>query len=177
MCMPGQQQIEPRVGSLPVGLWRVGQQDRELIVGHRGGGLFDVVDPVEVRVVDAGQEYVAAASLYYYVLVQQHPDPHPFDIRDHLDRVVIPKDATDIAPDNFPQTQHLAKTGLKRAEGPTAIVPCQNAKVVPQAADESRGLGHGICAHVGVQIAEVQDCEAFELRGKPSGEHLPWFEA
>ena len=43
------------MGCLAIDFWRVRQQDREFIVRYLRSGLFDVVDPEVMRVIDTGQ--------------------------------------------------------------------------------------------------------------------------
>src|ERR1700683_3603724 len=96
-----------------------------------------------MSIVDAGHGNMTTISFYHDMLVQQHPDPHPFEIRYHQDCVVIPEDSVNVTAENLPQGQHTQETGMKRAEGQSTIVSRQNAKIVTQAADEPRRLGHG----------------------------------
>ena len=71
-----------------------------------GSGILDAVDAVEVCIVDAGQEDMAAVSFNRDVLVQQHPDTHPFKIWHHSDGIMIPEDAVDLAADTLTLAEH-----------------------------------------------------------------------
>ena len=55
MGMAAQEQIEPGMRSLPVNFRRVRQENSESVLWDLLRGLFDVVDPIIMRVVDAGQ--------------------------------------------------------------------------------------------------------------------------
>src|SRR5215510_371761 len=52
--MAAHKQIKTAMCSLPVDFRRMGQKDRESIVGNFGCGLFNIVDSIVVRIVDAG---------------------------------------------------------------------------------------------------------------------------
>ena len=55
MSMAAQEEIEVGTGSLPIYFWRVGDQNRKLVVRYRGSCLLNVVHSIEMGVVDAGK--------------------------------------------------------------------------------------------------------------------------
>jgi len=52
--MPAQQQVETGVSGAAINLRSVGQQYRKGVGWNVPSRLFDVIDPIEVRVVDTG---------------------------------------------------------------------------------------------------------------------------
>ena len=85
---------------------------------------------------------------------------------------VISEDAVYGAREHLPQTQHFLESGVEFAVGPSAIVSGQYANVVLQVTDQFRRLGHRVSAHVGVEIADMQNRETVKLRWQPFREHL-----
>jgi hypothetical protein len=55
MGMPAQQQVESGMASMAINLRGVGEQNGKGVGGNVGGRLFDVIDPIVMRVVDTGQ--------------------------------------------------------------------------------------------------------------------------
>jgi hypothetical protein len=103
-----------------------------------------------MRVVDTCEEYSSPIAFYRHVFVQQHSNPHTFEIRYHHDRIVVPKDAIDVTLKNRPQSAYILEAGVEGTKGPSTIISRQNTQVIPQATDELRGFVHGVCAHVGM---------------------------
>ena len=58
-------------------------------MGNGKCGLFDVIDSKIVGVVNAGQIEGRAAVHDRLTLVEQHTNPHRFEIGDHADGVAI----------------------------------------------------------------------------------------
>ena len=71
--MAAQEEIEVGTGSLPIYFWRVGDQNRKLVVRYRGSCLLNVVHSIEMGVVDAGKMNALTAALDYDAFVEQHP--------------------------------------------------------------------------------------------------------
>ena len=89
MSMTAQQQVETGVCALTIDFGRVGEQNRERVIGNFGCGFLDVIDTIEVYVVDTGEVNLLAVTHNRHILVEQHSYPHAFEAGDHTDRVVI----------------------------------------------------------------------------------------
>ena len=90
MGMPAEQQVELDMGGVAINLGGVGQQNRKGIGGNRGGRFFDIIDPIEVRVVDTGQVDGLATPRDWLALIEQYANSHVLETGDHANRVVIP---------------------------------------------------------------------------------------
>jgi hypothetical protein len=60
--MPAQQKVESGVGGMPINLGGMGQQNRKSVARNGGSCLFNIVDPIVMRVVDTGEIDILATS-------------------------------------------------------------------------------------------------------------------
>src|SRR5262249_49250144 len=65
MRVPAQHDAEPRMGRLLIDFGGVRQENRKCVTRDFGCRLFDIVDTVKMRIVDAGQIYALNAALDY----------------------------------------------------------------------------------------------------------------
>ena len=63
MGVATQQKVESGVRCLPINFGSMRQQDREGFVRNPGSRLLDIVDPVKVRIVNAGDMNVVTFAL------------------------------------------------------------------------------------------------------------------
>ncbi len=172
MRVPAEEEVEARVRGLPVELRRVREEDRRLAVGHGIRGLLDVVDAEEVAVVHPREMQHGAVALQGHRLVQEQPDAHVLEGRDHAHAVVVAEDRVDRVGEVQAQPAHALDGGLHGAEGPGPVVAREHAEVVVDRAhlfDQGR---ERVRVHVQVQVREVQDPQPVEGVRQPRQEHL-----
>src|SRR5262249_37387202 len=76
MGMAAQQHVEANVGSLPIHLRCMRDQNGKRIVGYCGSSLLHVVHSVEMGITNAGEMDALAAALNNDALVEQHLNSH-----------------------------------------------------------------------------------------------------
>ena len=160
--MPTKHQIKSGVGGVAINLRGVGQQNRKGIVGNVGGRFFDVIDPIEMRVVDAGQTDALATPRDRFALVEQYTNSHCLETRDHANGVVIAQHPIHRFPEMGPQSFHALKRIIKRSECRASIVSRYHAYVIFQAGEELFQASHRACVHVDVGITDMEQGEAIE---------------
>src|ERR1700730_7422473 len=130
MGMPAQNERKPRVCRLPVDFRGMGQENRECAPRDFGCGLFDVVHPEEMRVVDPRQINTLVAARDPRALVEQHPDPDVLEPRHHANRIVIAEDAVDRSFDVRTYLRQPLESTIEWTSGCSAIVSSQDADIV-----------------------------------------------
>ena len=91
--MPAQHQIEIGVGSLAINLGCVRQQHRKCTLRDLQRSLFDVVDPIKVRVINSRQIDALIATCDRFTFIEQYLYAHSFHRRNHLNGVVVAEHA------------------------------------------------------------------------------------
>jgi hypothetical protein len=82
--------------------------------GDFRGGLFDVVNPVVVRIVDASQIDALIATHQHIGFVKQQPNSHFLQARNHSNRVVVAQDGENRTVEMSPNPGHAFE---RRVEG------------------------------------------------------------
>ena len=77
------------MGGLAINLRGVGQQNRKGVGRNVGRRLFDVIDPIVMRVVDPGQIDALATEEDRFALIEQYANSHFLETGDHANRIVI----------------------------------------------------------------------------------------
>src|SRR5450755_1012715 len=107
MGVPTQQKVEPSMRGMAIDLRSMRKENRKSFVRNVRGGLFDVVDLVEMCVVDTGQIDLVAIARNGLALIEQHPNSHLFETGNHTNRVVIAQHSIDWLPKMRPQSLHV----------------------------------------------------------------------
>ena len=89
MGVPTQQKVEPSMRGVAIDLRSMRKENGKPVVWNVRGGLFDVVDSVEMCVVDTGQIDTVAIARNGLALIEQHPNSHLFETGNHTNRIVI----------------------------------------------------------------------------------------
>ena len=166
MGMAGQGQVEAGMRRLAVDLGRMRQQHGKL-VGPWRGDFRDIVGAKEMGVVDAGEMQLLTAPFQRLGLVEQHPHAHLLQLGHHADRVMVAEHAVTPGPTDLARTER--DPGKRIGEGPEGLAPIvarHDADVVAQVRQQLGHALHGLAAHVGMQVAELQDGEAVEGVGR-----------
>jgi hypothetical protein len=74
------------VGGVAINLRGVGQQNRKGVGGNVGGCLFDIIDPIIMRIVDTGQIDALATPRELFALIEQYA---PMSSRPRTMRIVF----------------------------------------------------------------------------------------
>ena len=88
-----EEQFEISVRRLAVDFRSMRKQDGKFVVRNIGRGILNIVGPVVMGVINAGQVDTLTVTDDHLGFVQQHPYSHFFQSRDHADRVVIAQHA------------------------------------------------------------------------------------
>ena len=89
MGVAAQEQFEISVRRLTVNFRRMRKQDGKFVVRDFGRRVLDIVGPVVVCVIDAGEMDALTVKGDSLGLVEQHPYSHLFQTGNHTDRVMI----------------------------------------------------------------------------------------
>ena len=101
MRVSAQHQIEAGVRRLPVDFRSVREQDRNATMRDLRRRFFDVVGPVEMRVVDPREINRSRPALDGDAFVEQHADAERLQVGNHGDRIVVAEHRIDIAAQRF----------------------------------------------------------------------------
>jgi hypothetical protein len=160
--MPAQQQVESGVGGVAINLGGVGQQNRKGIGRNAGGCLFDIIDPIIMRVVDTGQIDALAIPRDRLALIEQDANSHFFETGDHANRIVIAQHPIHRLAKMGPQSLHALKRIIKWSECRASIVARYGADVTFQFWEELFQASHRALVHIDVEITDVEKREAIE---------------
>ena len=94
------------------------------------------------------------------VFVEKHPDARLFQVRNHGDGVVIAEHRVDIAAHCFTKTGESFESKFAIAESAAAIVSRQRTQIIVDITHHFVDPLQGGSAHVRVQVAKMQNCEA-----------------
>ena len=144
MRMPTEHEGKAGFGRLAVDFRRVRQQYREISLRYIRHGPSNVVCPVEVGIVDAGQMDSLIAAREGLAFVEQYPYVHGLQARDHLDGShdcrARRKSASLSLLRNF-STPSMSR--LKRSVSLTPVIAGQHADIKTQGADDLEQMPHG----------------------------------
>jgi hypothetical protein len=160
--MAAQQQIETGVRRLAIDLRRVRQEDGEPVVGNIGRCLFDVVDAIIMRIVDAGQVDRFTVARNGLALVEQHPDSHFFESGNHANGIVVSQHAIDAAVEAGANPRQAFERGIEWPISRTAIVAGQDAHVIGHTGKKLSQSPHRAFAHLHMQIADMEQGQTVE---------------
>ena len=99
---------------------------------------------------------------YGDAFIEQHTNTQRLEVGNHGNQNVVAEHSIDIATKRFTQARNDFEAGLAIAVGASAIVARQHTKIIIEARCEFSGPMHCGTAHVRVQVAQMQDCEAIE---------------
>ena len=160
--VPAQEQIESGMRGLPVYFRRMGQKNRELFERNRVRGFLDIVHPEIMGIVDTRQMNPLAAAFDDNAFIEQHSYPHPLQVGDHTDRVMVAQNAVHWPFQSLAQRRHSGKGLTERSESLPPIVAGEDTEVVFQARKEVHDARHRLLVHIRMQIAQMEDPEAIE---------------
>src|ERR1700693_916480 len=109
MGVPTQQKVEPSMRGVAIDLRSMRKENGKSVVRNVRGGLFDVVDSVEMSVVDTGQIDTVAIARNGLALIEQHSNSHLFETGNQTNRVVIAQHSIYWFPKKHPQPIHVLK--------------------------------------------------------------------
>ena len=162
MGVPTQQKVEPSMRGVAIDLRSMRKEYRKSVVWNVCGGLFDVVDSVEMCVVNTGQIDTVAIARNGLALIEQHPNSHLFETGNHTNRVMIAQHSIYWLSKKRPQPIHVLKCRLERAKGRPAIVPGHHTHVISQIREKLCHTSHRAFADIDVEIAQVEHGEPVE---------------
>jgi len=108
--MSTQKEIEAGMCGLAVNFGRMRQQYRKPIAWNFGRCLFDVIHPIIVGIVDAGEVDAFITARNWIALVEQYADSHFFKFGNHTGQ------ACSVCPASFSLTRSCG--GIERGFGP-----------------------------------------------------------
>ena len=119
--------------------------------------LFDIVDPVIMGVVDAGQINALPVARDRLAFVEQHADSHRFEARDHADRVMVAQHAVNRAAQTRRAIARMARKCRPRYGpiGRAAIISGQHTDVIdrdPGSSSASRRIAPSLMSAWGSLI-------------------------
>ena len=167
MGMTAQHQVKTGMGRLAIDFRRMRQQDRKRAMRDLRRRLFDVVDTVIVRVVDAGKVQDLAVAQHRLGLVDQHADAHFLERRRHPDRIVVAEDRVDRTGNALADARHARDRRLAGPKGLAAVVSGQHAQIVAELRQQFGEPSHRCRVDVDVKIAELKNRKAVERARQP----------
>ena len=123
---------------------------------NAGRRLFDIVDPKIMGVVNACQIDCGAPTRDRLTFVEEHANPHSFEIGDHADGIVIAEHAIDWPLDKRQHRPYARKRSFKRPKCSRAIIAGENTQVIFQAVEDFFHPPHRALIRVGVKVAHVK---------------------
>jgi len=116
------------------GVWD--KKNRELFERNRVRGFLDIVHPEIMGIVDTRQMNPLAAAFDDNAFIEQHSYPHPLQVGDHTDRVMVAQNAVHWSFQSLAQRRHPGKGLTERSECFPPIVAGEDTEVVFQARKE-----------------------------------------
>src|SRR5262245_36774034 len=131
--MATQKQIEAGMCSLAIDFGCMRQQNRKCVLWNFGRCLLDIVDPIVVGIVDAGQVNRCVATRNWFAFVEQYPNSHFFEFGDHANGIVISQHSVDWPLEMHARSCQAFERSIEWPKCRTTIVTSQNAYVIGQA--------------------------------------------
>ena len=96
--MATEKDIEAGMCGLAVNFGRMRQQDGESVARNFGCRFLDVIDPIIMRIVDAGEVDRFISARNDLAFVEQYSDSHVFKFGNHENRIVVSQHGVDRVP-------------------------------------------------------------------------------
>ena len=105
----------------------MGEQDRNIVVIDPLAGTIQIIKPVVMRIIDAHEMKRSLIPSDSDRFIEQYPDPHPLECRDHPDGIVIAEHTVDRILEMGPDALHARQRWLTRAKGLVPEIPGDHA--------------------------------------------------
>ncbi len=129
-------------------------------------GLLDIVHPEIVGVIDADKMNTMISAMEFDGLIEKHSNARRLHSRYHPYAVVIAQYAVNISLEMGSDSLQAFQRGFIGAIGLAAIIAGQDTDIVVKSVQKLDHPVHGAFVGINVQIAQMENRESVELRGK-----------
>ncbi len=127
----------------------------------------DIIDLIVMRVVNTGEIDALAIPGKRFALIEQYPNSHFLETRDHANRIVIAQHPIHHFSEMGPQLLHALKRIIKWSKCRGSIVSRYHAYIVLEIWEKFFQTSHRAFVHINVEITDVEQGEVMEGMRQP----------
>lgn len=166
VCVACQHELKSRVGDLGESLGAMREQDRTFILGNAATDLREVMGFVKMWIVDPAEPKARAVPLESSRLVEQNRQADFFEVGNHLDEVVVAKDAEPHRSEHGANPLQLPKARPVVAVYAISEITREDRRIMRRNAHEIFEHGGQFGIEIAVKVAELQKAESIKGRRK-----------